>query len=113
MATRCPVCEHMIDNRTIWDSWRGLAGNHQLQCPHCGGALKLTKRSGILGAVVAVGISLAMVPVLQTLRSEGVSVLLIVPLITVVVFLLSVFVYLKLGRYEKATSLSIKPPSIH
>ena len=108
MAARCPVCERMIENQSIWRSWRGMAGNYTLVCPHCGQVLKLTSRSGVLIGVAVTGISLALLPLEPILRAHGMSMVWFVPLICVVICLLSVFLFLKLGRYEKHTTVSIR-----
>ena len=85
-----------------------MAGNHTLDCPHCGQVLKLTSRSGILIGVADTGISLALLPLMQILLEHGMSIVWVVLLSCVAIYLLSVFLYLKLGRYQKSTTLSIR-----
>ena len=108
MAARCPVCEHALDHRSIWSSWRELGSDRTLDCPHCGQVLKLTSRSGILIGVADFGISLALLPLGPILLEHGMSIVWAVLLYCVALYLLTGFLYLILGRYEKATTLSIR-----
>lgn len=108
MAARCPVCEHALDHRSIWSSWRELGGDRTLDCPHCGLLLKLTPRSGILIGVADFGISIAFLPLVEILVEHGFSMVWLVLLYCVALYLLTGFLYLILGRYEKAKTLSIR-----
>ena len=65
-------------------------------------------RSGILIGVAVTGISLALLPLMQILLEHGMSMVWVVLLFCVAIYLLSVFLYLKLGRYQKSTTLSIR-----
>lgn len=108
MAARCPVCEHALDSRSIWRSWREITGDRTLDCPHCGQVLKLTSRSGILIAVADTVISLALLPLLPIFMERDISIVWAVLLYCVAIYLLLGFLYLILGKYEKSTTLSIR-----
>ena len=108
MAARCPVCEHALDSRSIWRSWKEMTGDRTLDCPHCGQVLKLTSRSAILIGVVDTGISLALLPIMPIFMERDISIVWAVLLYFVAIYLLLGFLYLILGRYEKSTSLSIR-----
>lgn len=79
-----------------------------LHCPHCGQVLELTRRSVILIGVANFGISLALLPLLQIPLEHGFSMVWGGLLYCGAIYLLSGFLYWMLGRYQKATTLSIR-----
>ncbi len=85
-----------------------MSGDRTLDCPHCGQGLKLTSRSRILIGVADTGISLALLPLMPILMERDISIVWAVLLYCVAIYLLLGFLYLILGRYQKATTLSIR-----